>query len=390
MVAGTMGGTTARNQGPNGDTREPNTAPEQIAGLVPFVRASDEHIQPGNVDASSTLTSSQQQLGVFDLPAFGHIRHLYLLVEATGGAGGLATGDFAEDGPWNVLQQVLLTEPNGAFITQFNSGYEIYLANKYGGYNPAVSGDPRNSPAYSISGESDGNFSFIVRIPVELSGRDAVGALPNQDSAGQFKLHVSLAAASTVYNTGPDTLPSVRVRAWLNAWEQPAPQVSGMANSVTPPASGTTSFWGSQTGIAVANGQNTIELKRKGNFLRQVIFVLRTSGSRATAETDWPDQTRFLRDAFPARYLEEEVWQHILYERTGYGAATAETAGTLDNGVRFLDFMHEFDGALGRENRDLWQPTRGSTRLEIAGSFQAASTLDIITNDVSIADNVFL
>lgn len=387
MVAGTM--TPARNQAPGGDTREQNRAPEAQVPMVPFIRASDEHIQPGNVDSTATLTASQQQLGVFDLPAFGHIRHLYVLVEATGGAGGLATGDFAEDGPWNVLQQVLLTEPNGALIDQFNSGYDMYLAHKYGGYLPAVAADPKLSPAYDVSSESDGNFSFLLRIPVELSGRDGIGALPNQDSAGQFKLHVSLAASSTLFDTEPDTLPDVRVRTWLNAWEQPAPQVSGMSNAVTPPASGTTSFWGSQSGIAVSSGENTIELKRKGNYLRQVIFVLRTSGSRATAEADWPNQTRFLRDAFPARYLEEEVWQHIMFERTGF-SETIETAGGLDNGVRFLDFMHEFDGELGRENRDLWQPTRGSTRLEIAGNFLDSSTLAILTNDVSIADDVFL
>jgi hypothetical protein len=52
--------------------------------------------------------------------------------------------------------------------------------------------------------------------------------------------------------------------------------------------------------------------------------------------------------------------------------------------------MHEFDGSLGRENRDGWQPTLPSTRLEIEGSFQNTDTLDIIYNDVAIAQNVFL
>jgi hypothetical protein len=192
-----------------------------------------------------------------------------------------------------------------------------------------------------------------------------------------------------VFTTPPTTLPTVRVRAWLAAWDQPEPQTSGMSNAIAPPASGTTQFWSVQSGITVAAGENTIELKRKGNYLRVVIFVLRTSASRATGEGNWPAETRFLRDAFPARYYDNDIWKHQMYERTGF-TGTADTAGALDNGVRVHDYAHEFDGGLGRENRDLWQPTRGSTRLEIAGSFGAASTLDIITNDVAIAENVFL
>lgn len=378
-----------RNGNGNGDER--NDAPQADkapAMVVPFVRASDEHIEPGNVDETNTMTASSTDLGTKDLPAYGYISHLYLKVEATGGAAGLATVAADEDAPFNVLQNIALTEPNGAYIVQFNSGYQAFLANKYGGYVNPIAADPRNAPFFSDV-DSDGNFQFILRIPVALSSRDGVGALANQDSAGQFKFRATIADSGTVYGTAPDTLPSVRVRAWLAAYDQPEPVSAGVGNQVEPPAAGTTSFWSVQSGISVANGQNTIELKRKGNYLRQIIFVLRTSGSRSTAETDWPDELRFLRDAFPARYYDNDIWLYQMYERTGYDGA-ADSANGPENGIRFHDYMHEFDGLLGRENRDLWQPTRGSTRLEISGSFQAAATLDVITNDVAIAQNVFL
>lgn len=384
MVAGTM----AQNQAPAGDTREQNQAPQQAVGLVPFVRASDEHIQPGNVDTSQQLDASQHDKGVFDVPAYGHIAWLYMKVTASSGAAGLNNAVLEEDAPFNVLQNIALTEPNGAYIVQYNNGYDMYLANKWGGYLPAISADPKNSPFFTEGG-NDGNFQFILRVPVQLSGRDAVGALPNQDSAGQFKLRFAVSTAGTIFSTEPDTLPSVRVQAWLAAWDQPEPQTAGMSNQVSPPASGTTSFWSSQSGISIASGENNVELKRRGNYLRVVIFVLRTSGSRSTGDGNWPGETRFLRDAFPARYYDDDVWEQIMYERTGF-TGTKDGAGALDNGVRVHDYAHEFDGELGRENRDLWQPTRGSTRLELAGSFGAASTLDIITNDVAIADNVFL
>lgn len=356
---------------------------------VPFVRASDENLQGGNIDVTRQLVNTgPADLGVFDVTAYGHMAHLHLLVEAGSGAGTGAVG--TEDAPWNVLQNIALTEPNGAYIVQFPSGYEMMLANKYGGYFPAIASDPRANVVFSAIAAT-GNFTFILIVPVQVSGRDGLGALPNQDSSGQFKFRVTLAASTVVYGTPPSTtLPTVRIRAWLAAWDQPEVQSAGSTNATAPPASGTTSFWQVQSGITVNAGENVIELKRKGNYLRQLIFVLRRAGtSRANGESDWPLETRFLRDAFPARYYNNLVWRSIMFQRTGY-RGTADTAGAPENGVRFHDYMHEFDGELGRENRDLWQPTRGSTRLELAGSFANAGTLTVITNDVAIAEDVFL
>lgn len=364
--------------------------------VVPFVRASDEDLQPGNVDVSRLMTTAQQDLGMFDITAYGYIRYLHILVQATAGAGAGAVA--AEDGPWTVLQNIALTEPNGATIVQFNTGYEMLLVQKYGGYFPPYAADPRRSPNYSAVAGTGGNFSFHVIVPVYLNVRDGVGALPNQDSAGQFKLRFILGSSANVFSTPPaTTLPTVRIRAWLAAYAQPAPTSGSLTNEMQPPGLGTTSFWSVQSGIPVSAGDNTIDLKRKGNYLRQVIFILRrASTSRANGELDWPAETRFLRDAFPSRYYNNEVWREIMFERTGYGgvigaeALTNELPGGLDNGVRFHDYAHEFDGGLGRENRDLWQPTRGSTSLQLAGSFLTAGALTVLYNDIAIGENVFL
>jgi hypothetical protein len=89
-----------------------------------------------------------------------------------------------------------------------------------------------------------------------------------------------------------------------------------------------------------------------------------------------------------------------MYERTGFGGRAAgsaltapvapDAAGGLDNGVFVYDFMHEFDGLLGREMRDLWLPTLGSSRLEIQGTFGNAGSLRVLTNDVAVAGSVFV
>ncbi len=107
---------------------------------VPFIRASAEHREPTGIDVSRLLTAADQELGVFDVPAYGYVRSIVLLVEATGGVGTAVTA--AEDGPWNILKNLALTEPNGAVIAQFNSGYDLYLANKWGGYRDSVGADP--------------------------------------------------------------------------------------------------------------------------------------------------------------------------------------------------------------------------------------------------------
>lgn len=378
--------------GASADSRPDDSAAQgRNSGVVsvPFVRASDENIQGGNVDVQRVLKSDAQDLGVHDITSYGHLAYLHLLVEATGGDGTAVAGQ--EDAPFNVLQSVALTEPNGAYICQFNNGWELAMANKYGGYFHPLGSDPRANPVFQSISATSGDFTFLVIVPVQLSQRDGLGSLPNQDSAGQFKFRASLAPSSTVYSTVPNnTLPTVRVRAWIQAWDQPEVQSAGLVNQTAPPASGTTSFWQVQSGITVNSGENVIELKRKGNYLRQIIFVLRRGGtSRSNGENDWPDETRFLRDAFPARYYNNSVWKSIMWQRTGYNG-TADAKNGPENGVRFHDYMHEFNGLLGFENRDLWQPTRGSTRLEIAGNFKNAGTLTIITNDVAIAEDVFL
>jgi len=377
----------------------PAQGTEGAVSVVPFVRASDENIQPGNVDVSRLLViTGTQDAGQLDITAYGYIRYLHVLVQATGGAGAAAVAN--EDAPFSSLQQIALTEPNGATIIQFNSGIELAYAQKYGGLFPPYAADPRRSPNFSAVAIT-GNFAFHVIVPVYLNVRDGVGALANQDSAGQFKFRFLFASGATgggLYNTAPTTQPTMRVRAWLAAYDQPSPSSGGMVNEMQPPGLGTTSFWTVQAGVSVLSGDNTIDLKRKGNYLRQVIFILRDTGNgtRATGETRWPAETRFLRDAFPARYYNNEVWREILFERTGFGgvigaeALTNELPGGLDNGVRFHDYAHEFDGGLGRENRDLWQPSRGSTSLQLAGSFGAACSLTILYNDVAIGENVFL
>jgi hypothetical protein len=376
----------------------PARANGAVVPVVPFIRASAEHREPVFDQTKALVTTGSQQLGVFDVPAYGYIRAIVLVVTATGATG----GTLFEDGPWSVLQNVALTEPNGAVIAQFDSGYSLFLANKWGGYRSAIGADPRSTPAYSQ--DAVGNFTFLVRIPVEISAREGLGALPNQNSAAQFKVKVDLATGAAAA-TGPlytaiTLQPTVRVRAYLEAWDQPETSVAGQTNQLTPPAMNTTQFWSAQT-YNVGAGQQQIRLTRVGNYLRNLVMILRRAGtSRANGDTDMPDPTTIYLDTRPLDVIERNNWKNQMFDRTGLGGRAAggaltaalalDTAGGLDAGVFVYDFAHEFDASLGRETRDLWLPTLGSSRLEVQGTFANAGTLTVLTNDVAVAGSVFI
>jgi hypothetical protein len=389
-TAATTAGGTAQQARPRGGER-------QVLPTVPFIRASAEHREPAGIDISRILTTADQDLGVFDIPAYGYVRRIVILVTAAGGTGGAPAVTLTEDSPWTTLKNIQLTEPNGAILSQFNSGYDMHLANKYGGYRAVVGADFKASPTFAAIGATFASYAYMTSVPVEINLRDGLGSLPNQNAAATFKLKLTLSAvAGIVAGTLPTTLPTVRVRAFAECWDQPEASTAGATNQITPPAMNTTQFWSSQT-YPILAGQNTIRLTRVGNYIRNLIFVLRRGSTvRSTGESDWADPTTLYLDTRPLDIIENNNWKHQMYERSGYGGTLGLTANanegarSLDNGVRVYDFIHEFDGTYGQENRDLWLPTLGSTRLEIQGSFLTAGALTVLTNDVAIAGSVFL
>ena len=368
-------------------SKKANGGQAPMAASVPFIRASAHHREPTGFDVTKTLTTSDQTFTVAEVPAYGYVRYIGILVTASGGTGGTPSATLTEKGVLAALKNIYFTEPNGAVIAQFDDSYDLYLANKWGGYANVVGGDPKSSPAYANASSSFASFSWYLRIPVELNSRDGLGALPNQNAAATFKLRMTLAKVADIAGgTLPTTLPNVRVRVFLEAWDQPEIASGGAANQVSPPAVNTTQFWTSQS-YTVNSGQNTIRLTRVGNYVRSLLLKMEGSTAAtalADGETIWgnADPVYLYKDARPLDIIQPTIWKDELFRKSGY---------TLDNGIRVYDFMSEFDGTYGHENRDLWLPTLGSTRLEFQFNASAAGTLTVLTNDVAITGaNVFL
>lgn len=362
----------------------PSASQNAPALLVPFTRAAKEHTE-GFMDVSQAISASTTPLAPQDIPAYGFMRGIFIEVTATGGVSTPAVA-FKADAPFNILQDLAISDVNGAPIVGTIDGMDLYLINKFGGYRKLR--DPKLHPDFSASTVS-GNFSFLLYIPIEVSGRDALGSLGNMNAASAYKLRASIAPSSTVYSAAPaTTLPTVRVRAWLDAWTQPADvSLDGKPNATQPPAHGTTSYW-SKTTFNLAAGQNNIRLPRVGNYIRNLLLVFRDStGARTDAQQpsplfiDW--DTRVLREYAPI------VSRGVMAQKFGL-SGTNEAAGALNAGVLVEDYCHEFDGLAGFELRDGWLPTVQSTRLDLRGNYPAAGTVTVLTNDVSPAGEVFV
>jgi hypothetical protein len=354
-------------------------------GIVPFRRATREHRELVN-DSTYTLSTATQipMGGAISVPAYGYLRGLLLTVIVSGGVAGTA---FQGNGPFSILQNIILSEPNGAPLAQFNDGYQLCLAHKYGGATPLFNEDPKSG----VYAATMPNFQFQLYIPLELDLRDGLGSLPNQNAAAMFQLRYQVAASSQVYTSTPTTQPTVEVIVEAYEYDQPQATTDGVANQTTPVAMNTTQFWSVQQYPVVA-GFNRIRLTRVGNYLRNLGFIYTDgSGSRTVGDTNWPTQLEIDLDARPVDYVRKLTWRQTMYGRYGYQAATLDGgSNTQDSGVFWYDLCHEFDGSVGNENRDGWWKTYGSTRLEVAGTFGVAGTLTVITNDVAIAGNVFL
>ena len=333
----------------------------------PFPRAAYEHIEP--MDArSQQIDASSHQKGPIDVPPYGFARHLILTVTATGGAGGSAVAK--EDGPWDVLQDLMVTDVNGRNIVGPYSGSDLYLANLVGGYVENV--DPKDLPSYSAI-DANGDFSFKLRVPFEITSKDGLGSLPNMNSSATYKLSYAIAAKGSVYGTDPaTTLPIVTVTAHLEAWTQPGgADARGNPNVQTPPMVGTTQYW-TKSQHNVSAGEQRIPLPRKGNMVRNLVFIFRdTSGDRD--ETNLPPTLRVEWDGRILVNTTKLVLKDQFFERFGIA---------LPDGMIAFDYTHDADGKPGNENRHLWLPTSQATRMELVGTFGAAGVLTILTNDV--------
>lgn len=329
----------------------------------PFTKASKRITEPF-ADITRALSASAQTLQQIDVPANGYLRSIVLDVQVSGTTG----ATYNPDAPFNVLESVQLSDVNGQPIVLL-SGYDLFLANLFGGY--VAHADPQDYPGYS---STTSGFRFQVRIPVEIVQRNALGCLANLNAAMTYKVKITLAPIAEVYASN-GTGATARIIATCESWANPlATDLNGVPNTPTPPALGTTQNWSEYVSPTTV-GQNTIRLPRVGNTIRNLIFVNRDA-TGARTDSGIPSELSLLIDGNQWRRNSFDYELQRIFELYQY------STGDRPAGVWVLPLTDDFDGMPGDEMGDYWLQTSGATRLELQGSFTAAGSLTVITNDI--------
>jgi hypothetical protein len=345
---------------------------------ISFGRAGKRAIRLGRTQTVGNTEWASGFTQTFDIPTFGYLAGWVLTVLGTGGVNGTKTVAANPDAPWNVFSNILYTDVNGTPLMSLD-GYAFFLTRLLGGFF-------RSRPDQSTFGYSPistgasgtGNFTAKFECMGEF-GTDGLGCLPNMDSGAQYHVDLTYADPAKFYSGSagePGTLPSLSVINELYARTRPPSlDKSGRAQATQPPAAGTAQYWMSQTADVLA-GDNTIQIKRTGNIIRNHYLIFRDgSGSRSGADSSGvtPSTLQFNYDAGIKYRARVDTLRQLDYEYYNFDVPA---------GVVAFPYTTDPDGIPGHEYGDEYLATTGSTLLELQFTSAAAGTLQIITNDI--------
>src|SRR5581483_9596086 len=386
---------SAKGNPASGGGDQAQAAP-QAASVVPFLRGSGKGKYKFFSKSGLTLTTATQDLGPIDIKAYDYMRSILVTVATTSNGG--ATGTAQADGPFNLLTNIAVKQPNGQTMYQVSSGYHAAMIQKYGYYRSYS--DPREDPNFLVHGSA---ATFAFRIPFELNLRDALGALPNKDAAAPFTLELTLNTLTNVFGSGQGTSPTFTVEAWLEAYDQPPTSLNGQPVQTTPPNMNTLQRWTEQN-ITMSTGQFDARVRKLGNYLRELIFISKNSSNARIVTNGWADPVQIVLDEDVKDNISQADWTRRMWEVWNYGAiqsGTAATGGTAsiasvaidtpggqDTGVWVQQYFHDTRDEV--ENANLYLPTIESEDYLLRGSWgSSVSKLATLVCEVLPQGDIF-
>lgn len=361
---------------------------KQAAPPRPFRVGAMQH-EEINYDTTVTMTAGTQDLPVLEIPPSGFLRGVYVMVDATSATNVATVANVNNNAPFSVIDSIAFEDTNSKPIVGPFNGYDLYVVNKYGGY--FNNSDPKASSIYTnvVGAAGTITFNFVLRIPVELVARDALGALPNKSGTNKFKVRIRLAPIASVYSTAPTNAPSVRVRMVQDGWYEPnMTDLKGRPLAQNPPAVQTTQFWTKGTyNLATGDQRNQIQ-QGLGYLLRNLVFINYPSASLTrdtTSDGNFPNPATVQFEANDMITRPLNLWRELIARQYGY-TGTTEAANGRDYSVYPLPFMLDFGLAPGAETRRGYLPTSDASRLEFRGSFGAATNFTVLANYVAPAN----
>ncbi len=369
----------------------------QAQAALSFRASTHEYLEKWTTSSATTpaTTATDVSPAQNSVQSYGFLREVAIRLRNSSAAD---SGNFAADAPPNIIQQISLTDPNGAEIYGGPTwgGYETFLAEKYGAYKSV--NDPNLSElSLPLSATTP---LYLWRIPLEMAESSGLGALPNFDAQSPYKLKVVANTRANIWTTAPTTFPAFLFDYNIRCWTVPdqVNRLSGARQTVFPPGIGqniwgvngvgcTVQHWSLSTPSVTAASAMAASLIRKGNIIRALVGVVRNSSNVRQALSNFPNPITFQIDGAPL-WLNIDpafVLEEWFRRETGQAGSTAVTA---DTGVLPIMFdnvpaanIQGVDGTLGMQG---FLGTNQSSRIELAGTWGSnANILQMLTNDVN-------
>lgn len=362
-------------------------------------------------DYDQTVTNAGGAFPPWALTATGFLKEIVLDFLYTVSGNSVATVAVTENYPFNILGNIQLNDINNEAIFGPFDSYTAFLVNKYGGY--ANYEDPATAAttymvALTSTNAAASSFHFTLSIPLEIVQRDPIGAVASVNNTAALTLYMTVNTSANLYSTPPTTFGSLRVRGTqVFYWEPKTTDKQGRPVSDKPPASGATQYW-TQGSLVLSGGTNNTQINTGlGYPWRSYLFMLiRTSGTRANGDADWPDPLIGLK--FEANLLisnyQKALWKWRMARDYGYPnpaalnapadtrlANVASTSANptavipgLENGVYALNWNKDFAfGKPGSETRRTYLQTAEGSNWIFNGSLGNGGTLYSIVNYVA-------
>ncbi len=356
---------------------------------IDFRRATTFRSQQQPSTGPVTLTGSSQIVEV-QISGSGYMYGIDLYVTGSADNASSSATAFAEDGPWNAIDNVILRDVNGELVNL--GGFDLRLANLYGRWTRHLetnSLDPNVFSEIDGSAADGGSFAFHLFVPCGINRRSLIGIVGNQDRAQIYTLRDDFASLASLYSVAPlGGNVQMTVQRTYENYAVPAPtNAAGAQQQQTPSKFGVLHYLTRAINVAAPIGGATVPhpLARLGNTIRYLILELRAAGSRAAAEAAMPDKVQFYLGDIPIFTENVAYRRKLMFDRYGFDAP---------DGVLVYDFITDMIGAAADELGDDWVFSNGlvNSRFEMtyptAFGSAANNTLTILTDDLQIPPNV--
>lgn len=360
---------------------------------IPFTVASRPQRRYANVQSVNNL-SSGGSFQVIQVPASGWVRgfSLFFTQTVTFASGGtLVTGD----SPWNLINNVTVTDATGQPIIQPISGFGLYLKNKYSGRSESVNfqnpGDnPMMSPEYAFATSTTlGGATFRLDLDFEVDSKTGYGCIPNLDSNASLQIKVDYNAYTQIATGTTPSDATLSMRVTQRYWAPVGSSVGGAPVDNAPPGAGDYLETRYETQTVSASAENLITLTNRGGLIKSIILVSRAAGVR-TAPTAGANlgillDNQPIYEGVPIEEFRDETRRMFGYFgadlTTTYAPLTPGVMPGLDRGVVAINFGGMSGG------RDSWLNTRAGSLLQLKFTPGAsATTVEVYTELMQVKD----